>query len=48
VKTEKKVGELRGDVGDTLIGHDALFQKTPIFTPKNELFIQEMHLRIPF
>jgi hypothetical protein len=28
------------------IGLDSLFQKTPIFTPKNEQLSQEMHLKI--
>jgi hypothetical protein len=49
VKTEKKIIKLAREE-ETLVPLDrrldSLFQETPIITPKNEPFSQEMHLKI--
>jgi hypothetical protein len=48
VKTEKKLGDLRGDIGAIryVLAHS--FRKSRPSPPKNERFSQEMNLKIPF
>jgi hypothetical protein len=47
VETEKKVDELRGDIGAIRQGLTPSFRKPQSSPPKNKPLSQEMHLKIP-